>query len=373
MAKTFTIYWTPSGWSGLAEGKPIERAFGSGFVGKIHLGDKVFIMNVKDGLLRLLGSFMVADVGYVEDLPPEAVTWDAPEFLVASHEQFAPLKIREVPTDLVGRLRFLSKGKAEGTVATNPDGGVNGQAVRATRELSTDSAALLDGLLGKEADAGWSSEELEASVKAYFEMAARTQRGEQIVKARIYRQLAQQFGRSESAFEYRLQNISYVLSLMGRQWLKGLAPAKNVGIHIAATIEKIIGQLEGNVYAASASEHLNMTRFRGRSIEKPTGSVSPSTFISAKKSFVRDAQVKAWVLDRADGVCEACGLKAPFRDADDLPFLEVHHVVHLADKGKDTPQNAIAVCPNCHRRLHYSNDSLEYRESLYGRVRGLVR
>ncbi|WP_342542729.1 HNH endonuclease signature motif containing protein [Paenisporosarcina sp. FSL H8-0542] len=35
------------------------------------------------------------------------------------------------------------------------------------------------------------------------------------------------------------------------------------------------------------------------------------------------------------------------------PYLEVHHIKRLADNGEDSVENAIAVCPNCHRELHF--------------------
>jgi 5-methylcytosine-specific restriction protein A len=72
------------------------------------------------------------------------------------------------------------------------------------------------------------------------------------------------------------------------------------------------------------------------------------------RAFKRNADVIAEVLIRANGVCEKCDKKAPFlRSSDGTPFLEVHHLVRLADGGKDTVENAKAVCPNCHRELHY--------------------
>jgi hypothetical protein len=40
-------------------------------------------------------------------------------------------------------------------------------------------------------------------------------------------------------------------------------------------------------------------------------------------------------------------------EPDGSPFLETHHLIRLADGGPDTVENAVAVCPNCHRRLHY--------------------
>lgn len=70
--------------------------------------------------------------------------------------------------------------------------------------------------------------------------------------------------------------------------------------------------------------------------------------------FVRNPDVVAEVLCRADGRCERCGLPAPFiRRKDGTPYLEVHHTVRLVDGGEDTIKNAVAICPNCHRELHH--------------------
>ncbi|WP_081062697.1 HNH endonuclease [Burkholderia cepacia] len=93
---------------------------------------------------------------------------------------------------------------------------------------------------------------------------------------------------------------------------------------------------------------------------------------SGSGSVVRDPLVKAWVLERANGTCEACDQPAPFIGADSFTFLEVHHLRRLADNGSDRPENAVAVCPNCHRRLHFSENTHTYRETLYGKVSELV-
>lgn len=46
------------------------------------------------------------------------------------------------------------------------------------------------------------------------------------------------------------------------------------------------------------------------------------------------------------------------------PFLEVHHVVPLADGGVDELGNAAALCPMCHRELHFGRDRLKKRGKL---------
>lgn len=47
-----------------------------------------------------------------------------------------------------------------------------------------------------------------------------------------------------------------------------------------------------------------------------------------------------------------CGEKAPFYDRNNEPYLEEHHVKQLAKGGSDTMDNVVAICPNCHRRVH---------------------
>ena len=70
--------------------------------------------------------------------------------------------------------------------------------------------------------------------------------------------------------------------------------------------------------------------------------------------FERNPDVVAEVLLRAKGVCERCAEKAPFlRRKDGSPYLEVHHNTPLAQGGEDTVENAVALCPNCHRCQHH--------------------
>jgi 5-methylcytosine-specific restriction enzyme A len=70
--------------------------------------------------------------------------------------------------------------------------------------------------------------------------------------------------------------------------------------------------------------------------------------------FARNPDVVAEVRYLANGKCQECKRPAPFRRrTDGKPYLEVHHKRRLADHGEDTVANAIALCPNCHRKRHY--------------------
>lgn len=74
--------------------------------------------------------------------------------------------------------------------------------------------------------------------------------------------------------------------------------------------------------------------------------------IATTRVYERDPQVSAYVKKRAEGKCDLCGEGAPFADKKGSPYLEEHHVVRLADGGSDSIDNAVALCPNCHRMIH---------------------
>jgi len=220
----------------------------------------------------------------------------------------------------------------------------------------------------------WKKEELAASVKAYLEMQQRDRNHEPFKKRKYYDDLAEKFGRSAKAFEYRMQNISYVLSLMGRDWLEGLKPAKNVGANVAAQIEELIAEFEGHAITPVAAFEISVRdNVSKNDLPQPQGSQTPKAFTSSVTQYQRDAQVKAWILKKAEGICECCDQEAPFTGPDGRPFLEVHHVRKLAEKGADSTENAVAVCPNCHRELHYGQNSKDLVETLYEKIPRLKR
>ena len=64
----------------------------------------------------------------------------------------------------------------------------------------------------------WTDEELEASVRCYLEMKDKELKGIQFSKVDYYRKLSRKFERSEKSIEYRMQNISFVFSHLGRKF-----------------------------------------------------------------------------------------------------------------------------------------------------------
>lgn len=91
----------------------------------------------------------------------------------------------------------------------------------------------------------------------------------------------------------------------------------------------------------------------------------PEKIFIKTTGFKRNPYVIVEVLERANGICELCEKEAPFiKITDGLPFLEVHHIEPLANGGKDTIENAVALCPNCHREAHHGINIEEIKKKL---------
>lgn len=66
----------------------------------------------------------------------------------------------------------------------------------------------------------------------------------------------------------------------------------------------------------------------------------------------RNQYIAEYTKERANGICDLCGKEAPFKDKNGRPYLESHHVITLAENGPDAIYNTVAICPNCHRKIH---------------------
>ena len=97
------------------------------------------------------------------------------------------------------------------------------------------------------------------------------------------------------------------------------------------------------------SQHLTIEELKKRA--KQT-SRHPGSRESTTRFYQRSPYVVDYTLRRANGICELCEKPAPFNKPNGEPYLEVHHIHHLADGGEDALENTVALCPNCHRMMH---------------------
>jgi hypothetical protein len=87
--------------------------------------------------------------------------------------------------------------------------------------------------------------------------------------------------------------------------------------------------------------------------------------------YVRSKAVRDYVLMRAAGRCESCDQPAPFIRKNGTPYLEPHHTTRVSDGGPDRPRFVGAVCPACHRELHFGIGGEEKNAALQERLRAL--
>lgn len=79
---------------------------------------------------------------------------------------------------------------------------------------------------------------------------------------------------------------------------------------------------------------------------------NPKSITTVSITFSRSQHVANYAKRRANGCCDLCRGVAPFSDSSGLPYLECHHIVWLAHGGADSIDNTVALCPNCHRKMH---------------------
>ena len=94
---------------------------------------------------------------------------------------------------------------------------------------------------------------------------------------------------------------------------------------------------------------------------KHAGSKHPKQSSSTATTYARNELVSENAKRRANGKCDLCGNNAPFKNKNN-PYLECHHVIRLADNGPDTIYNTVALCPNCHRKIHVLNDKIDNKK-----------
>ena len=148
----------------------------------------------------------------------------------------------------------------------------------------------------------------------------------------------------EGIFEY----IEYVTEENDRKWFR--LKKKDISkINKIVTSEQYNKEIESSI-----KESLKLSDEELNKRIKTNAKAKAEVITTVSKKYKRNPDVVVATLRRANGYCENCGCKAPFiRKSDNTPYLEVHHKVALSEGGLDDLDNTIAVCPNCHRELHF--------------------
>ncbi|NUE65768.1 HNH endonuclease signature motif containing protein [Snodgrassella sp. ESL0253] len=78
--------------------------------------------------------------------------------------------------------------------------------------------------------------------------------------------------------------------------------------------------------------------------------------------YRRSMELVEYVKRQAQGYCDLCEQPAPFANKDQQPYLECHHVIWLSQNGADSLDNIVALCPNCHRKMHIVQDENDIKK-----------
>lgn len=87
--------------------------------------------------------------------------------------------------------------------------------------------------------------------------------------------------------------------------------------------------------------------------------------------YYRSPHIRKYSKLVAKGHCQLCHKRGPFIDySTKMPYLESHHITPRHEGGPDNVWNIIALCPDCHRMMHYgfpkgSHKLMSIRKSLH--------
>lgn len=95
-----------------------------------------------------------------------------------------------------------------------------------------------------------------------------------------------------------------------------------------------------------------------------TITTEPNGAHGIRNLYKRSRAVRDYVFLRAKGICELCKNPAPFKRPDGSPYLEPHHTTRVSDGGPDHPAHVGAICPACHREIHYGENGKAKNEVL---------
>jgi 5-methylcytosine-specific restriction protein A len=120
-----------------------------------------------------------------------------------------------------------------------------------------------------------------------------------------------------------------------------------------------------------SAEGLTLQESRSRAIAASKIDGSQDSKKGSRTIYERSRAVRDYVLQRAAGKCELCEQPAPFRRKGGLLYLEPHHTTRLSDGGPDHPKFVAALCPACHREVHYGEHAREKNSALMDRLQVL--
>ena len=136
-----------------------------------------------------------------------------------------------------------------------------------------------------------------------------------------------------------------------------------IGVH--RELKGLVGNNILNIGLLTSESTFQKEVQASKIISIPDGPIQPPVKIqhSAGYSFARNPKIGRLALQNAEYKCELDSSHITFSSkSTGKPFLEVHHLVPMEKQGDfpkvslDVPDNIIALCPNCHRKIHLATE-----------------
>ncbi|MDR3329668.1 MAG: HNH endonuclease [Mycoplasmataceae bacterium] len=162
-----------------------------------------------------------------------------------------------------------------------------------------------------------------------------------------------------STAHYFKQNIhDNGYTYYGKYKFSKFKEGSNDEIAILNSIENKSIEILENAQYLELNEHKNDNAYilkRAKEISEYNRNRQNFTYekvVERARQFERNAIIKEAVLINANNICSKCGKLVGNDIHNEVPELQVHHIIPLSKDGKDILENCVALCPNCHRREH---------------------
>lgn len=332
MARYWTCYWQNAGWTdgGAPQYQEVTCSGSNVFTSRgVSPGDFAYIVSVIDGHLMLGGRMVVGDIVPRVEAMLRLRTrdlWDASEWLLAREGTGTVLDFRRrLSPELTRRLRFVTKSTSPQALRFVSPGRLDTQTIRSIRELSEESARLLDRII----DTTDGREMANPSVTLTVE-------------------------------ERDLEKATGGIELPSET-----GDASGAGDKGTAQVEAD-GPPDVEAHGESDPERDRFARLPeevDERIEYWEGSVRRVTV----NRYERDYKARDKCIRKKGAVCSICGFDAAIVYGPDFEgMIHVHHVRPLSEVGEeyhvDPEEDLEVVCPNCHAAIHFRGQNRRMEE-----------
>lgn len=103
---------------------------------------------------------------------------------------------------------------------------------------------------------------------------------------------------------------------------------------------------------AVSGEINEATYISDKDLQSHLESKNPKKITVTSTCYERSVYISEFAKRCAKGKCQLCLCDAPFKNKLGKPHLETHHIIWLSRGGDDSIENTVALCPNCHSKMH---------------------